>query len=633
LGLVNHRLPSSKILEYVILIIAVVQGVVYVFLYPPWQHYDEPGQFEYAWLVANRPEWPKPGDYDQSMRRDVAASMIEHGFFRDIGGIPNILLITEPIPIGISQVGDLPVYYFIASLPLRIFRYTDIDFQLYSVRLISVLFFLATISISLWATKELFGQTHPLGWMVPLFMACLPGFVDIMTAVNNDVAAIAFYTLFLYISFQIIRRGLKPMRVTALTVSVLLCGFTKSTGWLAVPLSLSVLLLGIAHHRTNFPAGKITLAIVLLAVVFSFSWTKTIPAYYLSASLNLPERVVTSKAPHGKYALVQGGATHAPISYMQMLAQSELKDISGQTVTLGVWSWADHEAKVRFPQLKIEGHEVIFADTIQVTDQPKFFAFEASIPDNARIGWLSIFPDYSDSGNHVYWDGFVLAKGSFLNNPPPVLLSGAQEGEWGGVKFRNGLRNSSIEIGQPAFSNFVLSLSQKFSLPVTYAWILTDIQGTAWYFSASFGRLFRTFWGYFAWGNVPLIGSKPYRIFFFLLVIFVASILTFLWRRRGRLPWDTIVFGCLAVVLQLALVLLRGAGSWFNHLLLSAARYFFPVMLLVTIGLNFGLYNIYQQITMIQKSLRYIWVIAFVTCLVVITGWAWYSIYQFFHPI
>ncbi|HMN59159.1 MAG TPA: hypothetical protein PJ988_02270 [Anaerolinea sp.] len=633
MGLVSHRLPWSRILEFAILITAAVQGVVYVFLYPPWQHYDEPGQFEYAWLVANRSEWPKPGDYDQSMRRDVAASMIEHGFYRDIGGIPNLLLITQPIPIGIAQVGDLPVYYFIASLPLRIFRYMDIDFQLYSVRFVSVFFFLATIWISLRAARELFGQTHPLGWMVPLFMACLPGFRDIMTAVNNDVAAIAFFTLFLYFSFQILRRGLSPVRVAGLIFSVLLCGFTKSTSWLAVPLSVFVLLLGIAHHRKNFPAGKIVLAVVLIAVAFSFSWTNTMPAYFLSASARLPERAATPKAPDGKYALVQGGKSYAPASDLQMLARSELNNISGQTVTLGVWGWADREAKVRFPRLKINGREVIFVDTIQLTDQPKFYAFEASIPENATSGWMSVFPDYADPGNHVFWDGFVLAKGSFMNNPPPVLVSNAQEVEWGGIKFHNGLRNPSVEIGQPAFSNFILSLSQKFSLPVTYAWTLMDIQGSGWYYSASFSRLYRTFWGYFAWGNVPLVGSKPYRLFFVPVVLSIAGILIYLWRRKGRLPWGMLVLGCLAVAIQLALVLLRGAGSWFSYLLLSAARYFFPVMLLVANGLNYGLYNIYRPITAIRKNLGYILIVAYLTGIVVMNGWAWYSIYQFFYRI
>ena len=60
-------------------------------------------QFEYAWLLANRNGFPAPGDYDQEMRREVAASMIEYNFFQNLGFRPNLLSQDESIWIGISQ--------------------------------------------------------------------------------------------------------------------------------------------------------------------------------------------------------------------------------------------------------------------------------------------------------------------------------------------------------------------------------------------------------------------------------------------------------------------------------------------------------------------------------------------------
>src|SRR6266511_695436 len=103
-----------------ILAVGLLHGLLYIFLVPPWQHYDEPANFEYAWLLANRSGLPKLGDYDQTMRRAVAISMIKHNFFRDLNFLPDLKSQNEPIWIGISQVDDFPFYYKLVSLPLRL---------------------------------------------------------------------------------------------------------------------------------------------------------------------------------------------------------------------------------------------------------------------------------------------------------------------------------------------------------------------------------------------------------------------------------------------------------------------------------------------------------------------------------
>jgi hypothetical protein len=58
-----HPLQSShhrkKLLG--VLLIALIAGLFYTYFIPPWQHYDEPTQFEYAWLIANRPGLPQLG--------------------------------------------------------------------------------------------------------------------------------------------------------------------------------------------------------------------------------------------------------------------------------------------------------------------------------------------------------------------------------------------------------------------------------------------------------------------------------------------------------------------------------------------------------------------------------------------
>src|SRR4030043_857461 len=96
----------------IILIIGLIHGLIYVFIIPPWQHYDEPGHFEYAWLVANRLKLPHIGDYDQNMRLEVGKSLSDSSFFAP-GTEPNLIDPSKPIWIGVSQFVDPPLYYVI----------------------------------------------------------------------------------------------------------------------------------------------------------------------------------------------------------------------------------------------------------------------------------------------------------------------------------------------------------------------------------------------------------------------------------------------------------------------------------------------------------------------------------------
>src|SRR5512141_3141938 len=105
------RSHSGRVL-WVALILGLLNGSIYVLLVPPWQHYDEPNHFEYVWLIAKRGVLPKPDDYDPSMRRAVAISMINHGFFKGLNFTPNLEPESGPVWIGAySQLSNRPLYY------------------------------------------------------------------------------------------------------------------------------------------------------------------------------------------------------------------------------------------------------------------------------------------------------------------------------------------------------------------------------------------------------------------------------------------------------------------------------------------------------------------------------------------
>ncbi|MEA3341401.1 MAG: DUF2142 domain-containing protein, partial [Chloroflexota bacterium] len=237
--------------EKVILFLALLCGAIYLTVVPPWQHYDEPTHFEYAWLIADRGTLPERGDYDQAMRREVAASMLEHDFFRDLNFRTNLLSQDEPVWIGITELHHPPFYYLLVSLPLRLVRHTDITFQLYTARAVSLLLYTLTVWIAGRLVAELAPAGHPLRWAVPGMMALLPAYTDLMTAVNNDVGATAVFSLFLWGAVRMIVRGVSLLRLVWVAATAALCVWTKNTASVAVLLTPLALILALARGRWN----------------------------------------------------------------------------------------------------------------------------------------------------------------------------------------------------------------------------------------------------------------------------------------------------------------------------------------------------------------------------------------------
>ena len=95
------------------------------------------------------------------------------------------------------QLNEPPLYYLFRTILLRVLPSDNVDMQLYVARLVSLTLFLSTILVGYGLVAEITPTHHPLRFLVPLTMALLPGLADLMSAVNNDVGAIAVFSLFL----------------------------------------------------------------------------------------------------------------------------------------------------------------------------------------------------------------------------------------------------------------------------------------------------------------------------------------------------------------------------------------------------------------------------------------------------
>ncbi len=573
-----------------ILILALFQGLLSFLVTPPWWHYDEPGHFEYVWLAAHSPTWPVHGQYDPSMRKELGASLLQYGWYR-IRNLEPDLTGSKKIPIGITQVGDQPGYYFLASLPLRLMPNAPILVQYYAARLVSLLLYLLIVLVVWYALGEVLPGDHLLRWMATVFVALLPAFADSMASVNNDVSAVLAACLFLWASLRLVQKGYSMRRLLFLGASLAACYLSKNTAMFALALAPLVLILAFLRGRFALLVwGVVGLALVAGAVL-TLDWGSLTGWYQGSASKH-PARVQTKSAPLGNYAFAfDDSGKGKSTEILQVVPPDQVKALRGTTVTLGAWMWASQPTQGALMFVKIFRNNGSIAyslhEPMAVAPAPTFRSVTFSVPEDAVRALV-----YVKEGRHgvlhnsIFLDGLVLASGKFGSIPPSFEDASAIAGTWDGQQFTNLLRNASAEQGGLQFRKWVGNSKVTGFLrgahidPYFVLMTLQDWKGTGWYYASVASVLFRTFWASLA-GDKAFLRSTGVSSFLQLLTVAgVIGMPVWLWRRRRNLRWDLIGLLGISLLVPWLLAAIRGTSSFPAKVLLFPwARYAYPAIL------------------------------------------------------
>src|SRR5690349_21945586 len=141
---VQAPMSNLQFASTLLVALALLHGLLYALVVPPWQTPDEPAQFQYAAMVARLGRTPTLDDTDADLERAIAASLARNHFFEYlIGRAPPPTLQTieqaQDLFFMPSQIGnDPPLYFWLAALPIRLLSFRPIEDQLLAVRLIGV---------------------------------------------------------------------------------------------------------------------------------------------------------------------------------------------------------------------------------------------------------------------------------------------------------------------------------------------------------------------------------------------------------------------------------------------------------------------------------------------------------------
>jgi hypothetical protein len=574
-----------------ILLLGLLQSMIFAVIIPPWWHYDEPGHFEYVWLVANLPAWPKVGQYDQTMRLEMANSMTKVGWYKARLNNPD-LSGTAPVPIGVPEVGGEPAYYFLAALPLRLMHNADITLQYYAARLVSIILYLLILLVAWYALGEIVVEDHPLRWMVPVSLVLLPAFVDVMTAVSNDVASVLASSLFLWASLRLIKRGFSIGGLSLVGAVLIFCYLSKNTAWFTFLLLPFVLIFSLLRGRFTRLVIGISILGTIVAGLAVLRWDAPL-GWYQSSVQSSPLRIASSNASLGNYIFqIDSYGTNTSGQLSQSLLPDEVKFIRGQTVTLGAWFWANQSVQITSPYLTFTSNangtlsfNPISSPQTQMdlNITPTFYRFVIRVPNDAVNATLFIPYSLPSHDSKIFLDGLVLASGEHSGTAPHFSDPNGTRGTWDGNQFQNLIRNGSAEQNSPRFLPAVEDKLNKFSpaqvdLPVTLE-SLFDWSGTGWYYHVTFGTLFRTFWASLAADKVLIPASSNYMLMLLTILGAVGAGLL-VWRKRKSMEWDILFLLGLSFLMVWVFAFIRGAsGTAGGFPVFSWARYTDPAIL------------------------------------------------------
>ena len=582
-----------------ILLLACVHGLIYVFAVPPWQHYDEPGHFDYVWHIAHDVTLADPNTPNPELHAAMVRSMLKYGFFKP--GIPLPDLANPSASIGFRQSDSSPVYYSWAALPVRLALALGMDNVtqlLYGARLMGLPVFLMTVGVAAAAMHELFAPQHAAVWLVPLLFALLPSMADLMTALNDDVMTIAFGTLLLWISIRIARRGLSLERLLLLgVIAISSVVIKRGLAPMAVTLPV-VLLLGITRARIGWrwlgwgvgSAVIAGLAIFLLRTLHHDgvqAWATRSPAGVCAHS--------SCPAFLGQRAIQTGvGDSADAYPVMQLIGHKAQPELAGRAVTFGAWMWADDAIS------KSEAHVVIAgpggyaqSPSIPLTAEPSFHAFTLTLSPNLVSSYVYLFGQTGlpTSTQHIYFDGLTLANDVRAFDPPPQFTdSSLQTGTWAGRPFVNFIRNPSAEVAAWAVDAEVDRWTQSFirdTLLSHMIYIAQDPEGQ-YYYRSTAEHWLHTFWARFGWGNLPLANLWVYDGLLAALLAALTGVIVAVLRAPRQVDWLVVLALALPTMSMLFAAFTRGASSVFVGVWLPGWRYAAPANLTVLLLLALG---------------------------------------------
>ncbi|MDM8529919.1 hypothetical protein QUF63_02015 [Anaerolineales bacterium HSG25] len=236
---------------------ALIRGIIYASIIPPWQAPDEPAHFERAKAAFNTTEWV--GSTEQPVwYNDLRASLFTFRFWHY--ALPH----QHPAPdqplnhyiqLYHEVYGGLysnRVAYLVVGLPIAVISDQPIVTQLYAIRFYTVLFAVLMIWLGYQLTKTIFPNDLFLSLGVPTMITFSPQHTHLLSTINNGNLAEVLSTVSLLLLVRGAMIGFSWSLGGAIVGVAILAMWTKATAYFLLFPLLMVGFLYLLHYRRHW---------------------------------------------------------------------------------------------------------------------------------------------------------------------------------------------------------------------------------------------------------------------------------------------------------------------------------------------------------------------------------------------
>lgn len=232
-------MTSQRAILSFLLALALVRGIIYALVVPPWQGPDESPHFERARAALTAAEWNGTSENGPDWYNDLVRSLFAFEFwdFLDQGARPayspgsslgdHITLYQEAYG---GLYGSRPAYAVI-GWPLFLARHQDITLQLYLVRLNTILMNVGIILLAYLITRTIFPNDIFLVLGVPILILFNPQHTHLLSIVNNGNLTELLTIAALYFMVRGVIKGFSWLNLLAILGFSLAAMWSKATAY------------------------------------------------------------------------------------------------------------------------------------------------------------------------------------------------------------------------------------------------------------------------------------------------------------------------------------------------------------------------------------------------------------------
>jgi len=275
-GKLRSWLGANRVL-LALLLLAAVKSLLWTVAIPPWRAPDEPQHFGYIEHLSREHSIPLNGA--TYLYPDILESLARTNFAGITGSESTTV---DPATRQLNPAAQHPPLFYTLALPAYLAGSgASIETQLYLVRLVNVLIFMALIAVAYRLARLIFPGAAYLQIGVPLLMIFHPQLGFISAGAMNDALLTFLFTLFLYQLTVIAMGDFSLKRAAILGVVIGLGMLTKSSFVIAFPISLAVLVVLLVIRKDQRRRLAMAAGAVLGVSFLIFFW------YYLRNYTNI----------------------------------------------------------------------------------------------------------------------------------------------------------------------------------------------------------------------------------------------------------------------------------------------------------------------------------------------------------